>query len=102
MNNQINQQDLRANRTFSSLMKIDSSIRNGQIVYAYRQSTKLLADLHGGNHDVDPSAIEPLTASVKRTVMFLKPLIASYAQNQSSIDILRRTSLCQKQQNSVQ
>jgi hypothetical protein len=78
MDNQINQPKTSSNRTLNSLLKIDSSIRNGQLVYAYRQVNKLLSDLYSGNHDVDPSVIEALAASVKRTVLLLKPFISSY------------------------
>jgi len=96
MDNQINNQKISSNRALSSLLKIDSSIRNGQLVYAYRQVNKLLSDLYSGNHDVDPSIIEALAVSVKRTALLLKPFIASYSQNQSSIDLLRKANSCQK------
>jgi len=102
MESQINTISGNMSVTLHALLKIDSSIRNGQLVYAYRQASKLLADLRSGNCDVDITVRQQLLSSVKRTVLFLKPLISPYAQNQSSIDIVRRSCQCQSQQNSAQ
>lgn len=85
-----------------ALLKIDSSVRNGQLVYAYRQTCKLYSDLKKGDHDVGQGDIEALLSSVKRTILMLKPVIAAYAQNQTSIEIIRRSGQCRKTQPSAQ
>lgn len=77
-----------------SLMKIDSSIRNGQIVYAHRETNKLLAELRRKEYDIESNVEHSLECSIKRTILFLQPIVAAYSQNQSSLDIVRKSSQC--------
>jgi hypothetical protein len=79
-----------------SLMKIDSSIRSGQFLYAHRESNKLLAELMRKEYDIEENMIGEITSSIKRTILFLHPVIAAYAQNQASLDIARKYAKCKK------
>jgi hypothetical protein len=79
-----------------SLMKVDSSIRNGQFLYAHREANKLLAELIRKEYDIEDDLINEIESSIKRTILFLRPVIAAYAQNQSSLDIVKRSSKCKK------
>ena len=75
-------------RVERSLLTIDSSIRNGQFVYAIRETHKLLAELKRGEITAG-DATASLISSLKRTSLFLKPMTAAYAQNQCSIGLIR-------------
>ena len=77
-----------------SLMKIDSSIRNGQFIYAKREANKLLAELNREEYNIDTCDAKMLYSSLKRTVLFLSPMIKIYAQNQTSLGIIRNVIQC--------
>ena len=79
---------------FQSLLKVDSSIRNGQFVYANREANKLFAELERGEYDIDQDQVESLLSSIKRTILFLRPMVDVHAQNQSSIDMTRKMLAC--------
>lgn len=76
-----------------SLLTIDSSIRNGQFVYALRETNKLMAEIRRGEVQAG-DAKAALLSSLNRTGLFLKPMVAAYSQNQCSIGIARRSE-CQ-------
>jgi hypothetical protein len=82
-------------RLSNSLAKIDSSIRNGQFIYANREANKLLSEIKNGKIDVGKEYADRLLSSLKRTILFLRPIVDVYSQNQSSIEIARRIQ-CQK------
>jgi len=71
-------------------MKVDSSIRNGQFLYAYREAHKLVAELARGEYDIGEKNITEMVASIKRTILFLHPMVKAYSQNQSSLNIVRK------------
>jgi len=73
-----------------SLMKIDSCIRNGQFIYAHRESNKLLSEINRKEYDLSEDVSGLLVASIKRTTLFLKLFIEIYSQNQKSLDIAKR------------
>lgn len=77
-----------------SLMKIDSCLRNGQFVYAHRESNKLMAELSRKEYDISTETCDLLKDSIKRTILFLKPMIEPYSQNQKSIGIIRKAVEC--------
>lgn len=79
-----------------ALMRVDSSIRNGQFLYAYREANKLLAEATRGEYSIEKEEQEAIVSSIKRTILFLRPIIESYAQNQASLDIARRILKCRK------
>ena len=76
-----------------SLSTIDSAIRNGHFLYAYRETNKLFSEVSRGEYDTEHDLGE-LLSSIRMTVLFLKPIIRAYAQNQASLDIARRTMKC--------
>jgi len=71
-----------------SLLTIDSSIRNGQFVYALRETNKLLSELKRGDLSVGEKT-DPLIKTLKMTSVFLKPMVAAYSQNQCSLGIIK-------------
>ena len=71
-------------------MKIDSCIRNGQFIYAHRESNKLLSEINRKEYDLSEDVSGLLVASIKRTTLFLKLFIEIYSQNQKSLDIAKR------------
>jgi 3-methyladenine DNA glycosylase Tag len=73
-----------------SLTKIDASIRNGQFVYAHRESNKLLSELKKNQYEMNGDVLAMLQSSLKRTILFIHPIIEAYAQNQKSLDIVRK------------
>ena len=76
-----------------SLMKIDSSIRNGQFLSAHRELHKLYAELVRGEYG-DIGREDILLSSLRKTDIFIQPMVKAYSQNQASIDIARRLT-CQ-------
>lgn len=74
-----------------SLTKIDASIRNGQFVYAHRESSKLLSELKKHEYEIEADISEKLQASLKRTILFIHPVIEAYSQNQKSLDLASLT-----------
>lgn len=82
---------------------MDSSIRNGQFVYANREAKKLLAEISRGDVYVPQEIAAQVASSIKRTILFLKPMVDVYSQNTSTIDLVRRYEKCiQSSKNSVQ
>jgi len=81
-----------------SLMRMDSSIRSGQFLNAYREANKLLAEFSRGEYATEDDGNGSIEASIKRTILFLQPLIKAYSQNQATLDIVRRISRCRKSQ----
>jgi hypothetical protein len=76
-----------------SLLTVDSAIRNGQFVYALRETNKLLGELTRGEASAGDQTPDVM-ASVKRTSLFLKPMVEAYAQNQRSIGLLSKGAKC--------
>ena len=81
-------------KIINSLVKIDSSIRNGQFLYAHREINKLLAEITRGEYNINQNNTIAIVASIKRTILFLRPMVKAYSQNQTSLDIVRRISKC--------
>lgn len=79
-----------------SLLIIDSAIRNGQFLYAFRETNKLLSDL-GKKTLTAGDNTQDLMSSLKRTSLFLRPMVDAYSQNQCSLGIIRR-KICKKEQ----
>lgn len=77
----------------NALMKIDSSIRNGQFLYAHREIHKLYSELKRGEYG-KAMVNETLMSSLRKTDMFLNPMVRAFSQNQASMDIARRTLKC--------
>ena len=61
---------------------------------ANREANKLFAELDRGEYDIDQEQTKSLLSSIKRTILFLRPMVDVHAQNQSSIDMARRMLAC--------
>jgi len=81
------------------LLAIDSSIRNGQFLYAHREANKLLSEINRNEYEIDPQNSDLLQLSIKRTILFLRPLVKIYSLNQTSLDIARKALKCSKMKN---
>jgi hypothetical protein len=84
-------------RVEALLLTIDASIRNGKFVDALRTTNKLAAELNRGELSAGENTSD-LICSLKRTRMFLMPIIDAYAQNQHSIGLLKE-KICKTKQN---
>jgi len=76
-----------------SLLVIDSSVRNGQFLYAHREIRKLLAEIARGEYDTDAD-LGQVVSSLKMTELLMKPVLRVYSQNQATLDVARRVLGC--------